>query len=151
MYTTKPLLPNSRKDVLPAFDASNVVYQYKCHCDSRYVGRTSQRLFERIKQHIPKLIRSKTCANDRTELARQCKLAAKTDCYDDYQAYASSIGQHLSENLACAQHYDDNMFTVIARGRSVFHLKVLESTIIQLSKPILCRQKDFLYNLQISH
>jgi len=27
-----------------------------CHCDSRYVGRTSQRLEERIKQHIPKSI-----------------------------------------------------------------------------------------------
>ena len=151
VYTTKPLLPNFRKDVLPALNASNVVYEFKCHCDSKYVGRTSQRLFERITQHIPKLIRSKTCANDRTEFARQCKSAAKTDCYDEYRAYASAIGQHLSENPSCAQNYNDQMFTVIARGRSLFHLKALESTIIQLTKPILCRQKDFLYNLQISH
>ena len=29
------------------------IYEYKCHCYSRYVGRTFQRLRDRIKQHVP--------------------------------------------------------------------------------------------------
>ena len=43
---------------MPALQKSNVIYQFSCHCDSRYVGRTSQRLQDRIKQHVPKSIRS---------------------------------------------------------------------------------------------
>ena len=46
-----------------------VVYQYVCRCDCRYVGRTSQRLHDRINQHILKCIRvtkdrRKTCLNE---------------------------------------------------------------------------------------
>ena len=37
-----------------------VIYEYVCHCDSRYVGRTTQRLQERIKQHVPKAIRQRS-------------------------------------------------------------------------------------------
>ena len=48
VYTTRQLLPVAKKDVLPAFHQSNIVYQFLCHCDSRYVGRTSQRLQQRI-------------------------------------------------------------------------------------------------------
>ena len=36
-----------------------VIYEYVCHCDSRYVGRTTQRLQERIMLHVPKAIRQK--------------------------------------------------------------------------------------------
>ena len=42
VYTTRQLLSVAKKDVLPAFHQSNIVYQFLCHCDSRYVGRTSQ-------------------------------------------------------------------------------------------------------------
>ena len=48
VYTTRQLLPVAKKDVLPAFHQSSIVYQFLCHCDSRYVGRTSQRLQQRI-------------------------------------------------------------------------------------------------------
>ena len=56
-YKTNQLLPVANKDVLPALQNRNVIYQFSCHCDSRYVGRTSQRLQDRIKQHVPKSIR----------------------------------------------------------------------------------------------
>ena len=56
VFTTRQLLPATKKDVLPSHHQSNVIYQFLCHCDSRYVGRTSQRLEERIKQHMPKWI-----------------------------------------------------------------------------------------------
>ena len=43
-FTSKRMLPVARKDVLFTVQKSFVIYEYKCHCDSRYVGRTSQRL-----------------------------------------------------------------------------------------------------------
>jgi len=56
VFTTRQLLPATKKDVLPSHHQKNVIYQFVRHCDSRYVGRTSQRLEERIKQHTPKSI-----------------------------------------------------------------------------------------------
>ena len=41
VFTSKRMLPVARKEVLPAIQKSFVIYEYKCHCDSRYVGRTS--------------------------------------------------------------------------------------------------------------
>ena len=60
VFFTKRILPAIHKDVLPTFQQSNVVYEYVCHCNSRYVGRTSQRLQDRIRQYVPKSIRNRT-------------------------------------------------------------------------------------------
>ena len=57
IFTSERMLPVARKDVLPTIQKSFVIYEYKCHCDSRYVGRTSQRLQDRIKQHVPQWLR----------------------------------------------------------------------------------------------
>ena len=56
VYVTRQLLPAAKKDVLPASHQSNIVYQFLCHCDSRYVDCTYQRLQQRIKQHVSKII-----------------------------------------------------------------------------------------------
>ena len=60
IFSSQCMLPAAKKDVLPANQRSMVIYEHECHCDSRYVGRTTQRLQERIKQHVPKAIRQKT-------------------------------------------------------------------------------------------
>ena len=65
VYATNELLSATNKDVLPALRKSNVIYQFSCHYDSRYVGRTSQRLQDRIKQHVPKSIRSYSSSQKR--------------------------------------------------------------------------------------
>ena len=57
VFTSKRMLPVARKDVLFTTQKSPVIYEYKCHCDSRYVGRTSQRLQDSIKQHVPQWLR----------------------------------------------------------------------------------------------
>ena len=44
VFTTRQLFPATKEDVLPAFQRSNIIYQYLRYCDSRYVGRTSQKL-----------------------------------------------------------------------------------------------------------
>ena len=61
----------------------------------------------------------------------------------------SAIGFHLLCNLTCAQHYDNSMFSILAKGHSPFHLLALEATFIKTSNPILCRQKEFVYSLKI--
>ena len=42
VFSFKRMLPVACKDVLPTIQKSFVIYEYKCDCDSRYVGRTSQ-------------------------------------------------------------------------------------------------------------
>ena len=103
---------------------SSVIYEFTCQCDSGYVGRTTQRLGDRIKQHVPSNIRNKT---------------GKTS--------DSAIGQHLLDNPDCAKLYNDDMFQIIGRARSSFHLAFLESIYIQTKKPSLCRQKEFVFSL----
>ena len=147
VFTTRQLLPATKKDVLPSHQHSNLIYQFKCHCDSRYVGRTSQRLEERIKQHVPRSISNPaaTC-EDRQSLSRACKArSGRTQ-----QFHESAIGQHLLDNIECARHYNNSMFSVLARGRSSFHLSALEATFIKSFKPPLCKQKEFVYSLKLS-
>ena len=108
-----------------------VIYQYVCHCDCRYVGRTSQRLHDRINQHIPRCIRSdkrptKNLPN------RECKITSTSSVYCD-----SAIGQHLLENKECAKHFNDAQFSILATARSSFHLSVLEATYINALQSIL--------------
>ena len=46
-------------------------------------------------------------------------------------------------SYALAQHYDDSLLSILAKGRSPFHLSALQVTFIETSNPILCRQKEF--------
>ena len=73
IFTSCPLLPAIKKDVLPALLLNNVVYNFSCHCDNRYVGRTSQRLQDRIRQHVPKFIGTGQILNSRNISTRSGK------------------------------------------------------------------------------
>jgi len=63
----------------------------------------------------------------------------------------SAVGLHLLQNKQCANNYNDQQFSILARARSAFHLSALEVTYIKTLKPILSRQKEFVYSLQIFH
>ena len=123
VFSTKKIFPTVRKDVEPTKQQTMVVYQYVCPCDCRYVGRTSQRLQDRIKQHIPKATRKQT-QPDR-------------DLFQSNPTSTLAIGQHLFSNEKCASYYDDNQFSVLAKGRTLFHLSTLEATLIKMLKPEL--------------
>ena len=129
------MLPVARKDVLPAIQKSFVIYEYKCHCDSRYVGRTSQRLQDRIKQHVPQWLRQQLTRPRRSQPHRSCK---RTDTKPDCD---SAIGQHLLDNDQCALNYDDKRFSILAAARSSFHLNLLEATYIKTRRPMLWQTK----------
>ena len=52
VFTTRRMLPTCKKDVLPADKLSNLIYLFDCVCGHSYVGKTTQRLEERVKQHV---------------------------------------------------------------------------------------------------
>ena len=121
----------------------NNVYEYKCHCDSRYVGRTSQQLQDRIKQHVPQWLRQQLTRPRRSQPLRSCKrIDTKPDC-------DSAIGQHLLDNDRCALNYDDKRFSILATARSSFHLNRLQAAYIKTRRPAICRQKEFVYTLKL--
>ena len=94
---------------------SCVVYEFSCRCEARYVGRTTQRLADRIKQHVPTSIRKKS-NTVREQPSRICKNSkSKINC-------ESAIGQHLIANPECANTYTDDNFRIIGQARSSFHL-----------------------------
>ena len=97
LFTTRQLLLATKKDMLPSHYHSNVIYQCVCHCDSRYVGCTSQSLEERIKQHVSRSIASPPALHNRQRLSRSCKANICPQ-----QFHESAIGQHLLDNdFAC--------------------------------------------------
>ena len=111
IFNTRQLLPAIKKDVLPSHHHSNVIYQFLCHCDSRYVGRTSQRLEERIKQHVPKSITNPRTSANRQSLSRSCKNNIRPQ-----QFHESAIGQHLLDNA--------NVPSITATKNFLFSLEV---------------------------
>ena len=104
VFTSKRMLPVARKNVLSITQKSLVIYEYKCHCNSRYVGRTSQQLQDRIKQHVPQWLRQQLIRPRRSQLHRWCKRNdTKPNC-------DSATGQHLLENDQSALNYDNKRF-----------------------------------------
>ena len=118
VYSTNELLSAANKDLLPALQKSNVIYQFSCHCDSQCIGRTSQRLRDRIKQHVLKSIRSCSFSQKRLLPARRCKSSTQTNTQS--LASDSAIGLHLLQNSTCAQDYDDSRFSILAQGPFTF-------------------------------
>ena len=91
-----------------------------------------------------KFVRTGQVSQDRKAFNRSCKLTNHEPICD------SAIG-HLLTNQSCTLHYSDDSFSILSKGRSAFHLSALEATYIKISQPILCRQKEFVYALKISH
>ena len=72
VYNTRVMLSSAKKDSVPTTQISCVVYEFSCRCEARYVGRTTQRLADRIKQHVPTSIRTKNTTT-REQPPRTCK------------------------------------------------------------------------------
>ena len=127
-FTKQRMFNMSQKDRLPAQQNSNVIYLFKCWCGHQYVGKTTQRLEKRIKQHLPSVLTSRT---------RPCK---ESD---------SAIGQHLALNASCLDHFSWNMFSIVCKARTESILHVLESLYISKIKPQLCKQMSLVKTLQL--
>ena len=132
-YTTRLLMNFTIKDSIPTLLRNKIVYQFKCLCGERYVGRTEQRLMERVIQHVPSGIRNPGRGKSLPDANRQ----------------KSAIGKHLCESKACGDAYDESWFSIVDTARSSFHLSTLEASYISSQDPSLCRQKQFVYTLQV--
>ena len=110
---------------------------------SRCDVRTSQRLQDRIKQHVPKWLQQQAKRPTRSQPGRSCKLKRNNPDCD------SAIGQHLLDNEQCAANYNDKRFKTLAVARNSFHLCLLEATFIKTKHPVLCKQKEFVYTLKL--
>ena len=108
IFTSRHLIPAVKKDVLPASKFSNIIYELKCRCDARYVGRTTQTLTDRIKQHVPLSIRKNTIGPwiQPVRACRKVPASIPTSC-------ASAIGQHFIENANSAEHYNVDAFKIL--------------------------------------
>ena len=71
VYNTGVMLPSANKDSVPTTQKSCVVYEFSCRCEAQYVGRTAQRLADRINQHGPTSIRTKSTTT-REQPPRMC-------------------------------------------------------------------------------
>ena len=97
-------------------------------------------LGDRTKKHVPSNIRNRT-APQREQPPRSCRSRKNVKTSD------SAIGQNLLDNPDCAKLNNDDMFRIVGRARSSFHLAILESIYIQTKKPPLSRQKEFVVSL----
>ena len=118
--STNELHSATSKDVLPALQKSNVIYRFSCHYDNWFVGRTSKRLQEKIKQHVPKSIRS--CFFSQTRLLPAARCHSYIETNTQSLTSDSAIGLHLSQNSVCTRHYDESIFSILSQGRFFFHL-----------------------------
>ena len=129
-----------KKDCILITQKICVVYELSCRCEARYVGRTTQRLAGRIKQHVPTSIRKQN-NTAREQPPRICKSnKSRINC-------ESAIGQHLIEKPEYTKRYTDDNFRIIEQARSSFHLNVSESAYFKTENPVLCRQKEFVFSL----
>lgn len=131
IHKTRMLAPSTQKDVLPSQKTNNVIYMFKCRCAAGYVGRTSQRLEDRIKQHVPPNLLRRNQSDNGAETA----------------TYTSAIAQHLASSPTCLTAYSTQWFSILHKARSSTQLHVLEALYIRKHKPQLCKQKALVYRL----
>ena len=139
IFTTRAMLPFASKDVLPTLSASNVIYHFVCRCEADYVGRTSLRVTERIKQHVPASFLKKL--SDPTPAANNPLQVTNKSL--------SAIAQHLLDSPDCVLSFAHDRFSILAKARSSFHLQILEALYIRKLSPVLCKQKELIYSLKL--
>ena len=151
------MLPAAKKDVVPTNPRSMVIYEYVCSCDSPYVGRTNQRIQERIKQHVPKAIRQRTTPtheqgthrSNQPEHSQIENTKQKVRLNSNQRAIQPLANINLLESNQCARNYFDSQFKILTTALSQVHLSLLEAVYISRKKQIcadksnsyLCRQK----------
>ena len=104
--------------------------------------RTSNRLKERMYQHVPINLRNIICDSPVSANTR----GQKTNI--TYKG-ASAIGQHLVENPEFGRSFTDDKFSILSRARSDFHLSILHAVYTLSLKPPMCKQKKFVYTTML--
>ena len=135
IFTSKPILSHVLKDHIPVNETSLVIYQFKCCCESNYVGKTKRRLTDRIKEHIPPCVKKHYMETPNTDYKNNIKLVRA--------AAKSSVAHHLLVNKNCGLKLSECEFNIIRKCRSSFELDVFETVFIASKEPTLCKQREF--------
>ncbi|XP_055714194.1 uncharacterized protein LOC129808444 [Phlebotomus papatasi] len=108
------VLYTNLKDKIPILDKSNMIYKIPCECGRSYIGRTSQKLSTRIKQH---------------------KLTTR-----DITKESSSLVRHMREQ---DPRFDFDDVSILDEAQYSHHLNVMECYYIQLYRTgsVNCRQE----------
>ena len=115
IFESHRMLPKVQKDVIPAINLSFVAYEFTSECDARYVGRTSQRLVDRIRQNVPLAIRKDTHrCNGCCQSKQKCKANQPKPESD------AAIGTHLLSSVECGNSYNEDCFCTFSRARKEF-------------------------------
>ena len=134
-------LPKNR---LPTLSQSNLIYLYECrNRGKRHVGRTEQRVADRIDQHVPKHIFTEP------EPGKKTRGQPPKERSNPAEGYDSAIACHLAANKACSWRYEVIDFSELMRARTKNHLNVLEAVYIGVLNPVLCKQKSFVTSLTL--
>ena len=114
-----------------------VVYHFTCHCGNDYIGQTSRRFNERLKEHVPKCVRN-FIANPTDNFENNITLVRASK--------KSAVAKHLLNNAKeCGKRYADDCFKIVRICKTEFHLKVAEAVLISTLEPSLCVQQEFDY------
>lgn len=157
-FSSRSTFATTNKDLLSMHQLSNVIYSFTCRCGREYIGKTTQRLSERIRQHIPVSLtnaavtfRSLQPGENITSLPKVEQLALAK--YLAASRSDSAVSRHLKDNHDCLRAFSSSnlfdCFTVVSRARNQFHLDVLEAVFIKLRTPVLCQQKEFVKALYL--
>ena len=132
ILTSKRMLPVACKDVLPTIQKSFVKYEYKCHCDSRYIGRTSKDY---------RMTSSNMFCNGQDNWLVHADLNhtdRANETTPNWTVTLPLVSNFLLENEECALNHDNKRFSILAIARSSFHHNLLEAAYIKTQRPVLC-------------
>ena len=125
-FLTRTAFVSMRNDALSPHLINSVIYKYSCSCVSDYIGRSSNRLDLRIKQHLP-----------------ACILNLELKRGQFVNTSRSSIADHTINNSECVADFNVDRFSILSRSYSLYHLYVRS---LQTS---LCKQRDCLFGLNV--
>ena len=108
------------------------------------MGRTFQRLHNRIAQPIPKSTETKPNPQESCQHINKTKILT-------IHSWNSVTELHLLQNDESAKFYNDQQFSILGKAQTPFHLAALEATYITIHQLVLCHHKEFVCALQIPH
>ena len=91
---------------------------------------------------MPKTILQEHIYQDRSTLACSCKPIKSFKAETSF----SVIGQHLLQNPTCTHEYNDNKFSILARGHTSFHFPLLKPRTSKHPNQIYANKKNSLWS-----
>ena len=148
IFNSKPMFPKCCKGIFPTHQQSNMIYLFLCRCGHRYVGKTTQRLETRAKQHVPTSLLRPT-KQDENDNKDEDEDGTEPKTKTNTKSSTSSIGQYLLGNVEFLESYHLSMFQIVRRARCDSILHILEPLYIKLTEPDLCKHLQFVRTLSL--